>query len=165
MTRTFQLVGTDDNQSTCCCCGRTDLKRVVWLVPIDSDGGPAGEPEHYGTTCAARLLGYAHPTSASTKSRVEREARKAAEDRRAEETARIFRAAVATTVVRGANRFGAPTAEVSVNGEPVTVVGRGPWSAEGTDDEIRVVARRAFAAKTGSLTPRSDDEPGVDDAK
>jgi len=154
MTRRYKLVGTDDSQSTCSCCGREDLKRVVWLVPLDSDGNQDGTPEHFGTTCAGRMLGYANPTAASTKNRVDREARKAAEEHKADLIAQAFRNAVALEVVRGSNRFGCPTATVQVNGEPITVTGRGPWAAEGTDEETRIVARRAYAGKQISSVTR-----------
>jgi hypothetical protein len=63
MPRMYKLVGTNDDQDSCCCCGRSGLKRVMWLVPLDEDGNPAGEPEHYGTSCAAKMLGWANHTS------------------------------------------------------------------------------------------------------
>lgn len=52
----YRYLGTDDAESTCSCCGKQNLKRVVWLVELDEDGNELGEPRHYGTTCAAHLL-------------------------------------------------------------------------------------------------------------
>ena len=50
------------------------------MVPVDVDGNTEGEPEHYGTSCAARLAGYAYPTSAGTKRKVEAEAYRMAQE-------------------------------------------------------------------------------------
>lgn len=51
----YRIKGSDDHETTCACCGRTDLKRVIWLTAIDADGNDT-TVEAYGTTCAARLL-------------------------------------------------------------------------------------------------------------
>lgn len=48
---TYLYRGCNDEADTCSCCGRTGLKRVVWLE--EADGGEAAP---YGTTCAALLL-------------------------------------------------------------------------------------------------------------
>lgn len=71
MAKKYAMVGINDEQDTCLCCGKAGLKRVVWLVPLDQDGNRDGNAEHYGTTCAARILGYSYPTSAGTKRKVE----------------------------------------------------------------------------------------------
>lgn len=76
----YKIVGINDDMDTCMCCGKSGLKRVVWMVAIDPDGNPDGSPEHYGTTCAARIAGYANPTSAVTKRKVEVEAIKRADE-------------------------------------------------------------------------------------
>jgi hypothetical protein len=52
----YRYLGTDDEASTCSCCGKRGLKRVVWLAELDEDGNEAGEAAHYGTTCAGHLL-------------------------------------------------------------------------------------------------------------
>ena len=51
----YAIKGLDDNETTCACCGRTDLKRAVQLAILDADGNE-GAVEAYGTTCAARLI-------------------------------------------------------------------------------------------------------------
>ena len=79
MTQKFRIVGVNDDQTTCLLCGREELKRVVWLVALDADGNPEGTPGHYGTSCAARMLGWSHATSAATKRKVEVEGIRAAE--------------------------------------------------------------------------------------
>lgn len=48
----FRCVGMDDSADTCACCGKTGLKRVVWLFDTHSTDDAAP----YGTTCAALLL-------------------------------------------------------------------------------------------------------------
>jgi hypothetical protein len=50
----YRVLGTTDERTTCDCCGRTNLKATVVLVP--SDGGP---DVFYGSDCAARALGVA----------------------------------------------------------------------------------------------------------
>lgn len=49
----YRCLAVNDEQSTCCCCGRKGLRRVVWLLDNEN---PDDEPAHYGTTCAAHLL-------------------------------------------------------------------------------------------------------------
>ena len=58
MARQYRLVGCNDDFDTCACCGKTGLKRVMMLAPLDPDGGVEDEASPYGTSCAARLLGY-----------------------------------------------------------------------------------------------------------
>jgi hypothetical protein len=45
-----RILGINDDESNCCCCGRTDLKRVVWIEHDD------GRVEWYGTTCASYIM-------------------------------------------------------------------------------------------------------------
>lgn len=52
----FRLLGVNDDASTCTLCGRTNLKRVAWLAPLDADGNEDGEAMAYGTDCAGNLL-------------------------------------------------------------------------------------------------------------
>lgn len=47
---TVKLLGMSDDQDTCSRCGKTGLKRVVWLELED------GSIEHYGVDCAAVAL-------------------------------------------------------------------------------------------------------------
>jgi hypothetical protein len=47
----LQVIGTTDQQDTCDCCGKTNLKMVVVLKDDD------GEFCFYGRTCAARATG------------------------------------------------------------------------------------------------------------
>ena len=74
MVKKFRMVGITDDANECSCCGRQDLKRVVWMVPLDPDGNPEGEAAPYGTSCAATLLGYAYPKSSTSKRKIEVEA-------------------------------------------------------------------------------------------
>lgn len=43
----FVIKGINDDQGSCSCCGKTGLKRVVWIQDNDS-----GDINHFGTTCA-----------------------------------------------------------------------------------------------------------------
>ena len=45
-----RILGINDDEDNCCCCGKTGLKRVVWIEHED------GRIEHYGTTCATYML-------------------------------------------------------------------------------------------------------------
>lgn len=52
----YRVVGINDDESTCSHCGRTNLKRVVWLATLDTDGNTV-TTSFYGVDCAARLMG------------------------------------------------------------------------------------------------------------
>lgn len=43
----FKILAVNDEQNFCECCGRKNLKRVVWIENLDT-----GEIKHFGTTCA-----------------------------------------------------------------------------------------------------------------
>lgn len=61
----YRIKGINNDVETCECCGKTGLKRVVWLVSVTQDGEES-EATPYGTTCAAKRLGVK-----GTKSQVE----------------------------------------------------------------------------------------------
>ena len=46
-TNRFKVLGVNDEQTECCCCGKTGLKRVVWIEDTE-----AGDIRHFGTSCA-----------------------------------------------------------------------------------------------------------------
>lgn len=48
----YIIAGITDERDTCECCGKTNLKRVVVLLDLDTD-----EYVFYGTTCADRNTG------------------------------------------------------------------------------------------------------------
>jgi hypothetical protein len=54
----YALKGINDEANECAVCGKVELRRVMWLVELDSDGNEYGQPFHVGTTCGAKLLGY-----------------------------------------------------------------------------------------------------------
>jgi hypothetical protein len=56
----YRVLGTNDDASTCLCCGRDGLKRVVWMQPLDPDGNDEGEPVHFGTVCAGKAAGWGY---------------------------------------------------------------------------------------------------------
>ena len=45
----FQIKGINDEQDTCSCCGKSGLKRVVWIEDKET-----GDVDHFGTACAAQ---------------------------------------------------------------------------------------------------------------
>ena len=56
-TKNLKIMGINDDSDTCECCGKTNLKKVVWIAEADIDGNVFTEPVAYGTTCAGKILG------------------------------------------------------------------------------------------------------------
>ncbi|MCX5206104.1 hypothetical protein OG897_32420 [Streptomyces sp. NBC_00237] len=50
------IKGVTDDCTTCDCCGRSNLKRTVALIPLDEDGNEDGDAVYYGTACAAMAM-------------------------------------------------------------------------------------------------------------
>lgn len=64
--------GVNDDRCECEHCGKTNLKRVVWLEVADADGNGTGEMLAVGTNCAVRLLrGSDGPVKAAERKLVE----------------------------------------------------------------------------------------------
>ena len=55
---TYILKGINSDTETCSKCGKTGLKRVMWLERTDADGNGTGDIDAYGTTCGAKALGF-----------------------------------------------------------------------------------------------------------
>jgi hypothetical protein len=75
-TTMYKVLGTNDETTTCECCGRTDLKKTVVLSNGDHE-------VRYGTECAARLLkvsknDVAKSVRAADRERVQSEIRESA---------------------------------------------------------------------------------------
>lgn len=51
----YALKGINDDETTCSQCGRVELKRVMWLVKLDADGGE-GDAFPVGVICGAKML-------------------------------------------------------------------------------------------------------------
>jgi len=47
-TNRYCVKGINDDESFCMCCGKEDLKRVVWIEDTET-----GKVEHFGVVCAA----------------------------------------------------------------------------------------------------------------
>jgi hypothetical protein len=45
----FVIKGINDEQDSCSCCGKTGLKRVVWIEDTET-----GDINHFGTSCATQ---------------------------------------------------------------------------------------------------------------
>lgn len=46
LTARFHVLAVNDSADFCECCGRKNLKRVVWVLDNET-----GEHKHFGTTC------------------------------------------------------------------------------------------------------------------
>lgn len=57
----YALKGINDDQTECAICGKTELRRVMWIVELDPDGSEIGEPFNCGTTCGSKLLNRTAP--------------------------------------------------------------------------------------------------------
>ena len=77
----FKVMGINGDEDFCSCCGKTGLSKVVWLAPLDPDGGVSGEAAPYGTTCAAYKLRITSEKATRSTAKIE-----AAIDRKLEET-------------------------------------------------------------------------------
>jgi len=70
MSSNYVLKGINDDYDTCELCGKTGLKRVMWLAPINEDGEEIADPGAYGTTCGAKLLGLRIRSKAKIENKV-----------------------------------------------------------------------------------------------
>lgn len=53
MKEQFEFLGVNDDRDVCGCCGKSGLKKVVWLK-----GTETGAVVAYGVNCAARAMGF-----------------------------------------------------------------------------------------------------------
>ena len=56
MNKQYKLRGINDDHNTCEVCGKTNLKKVMWLSEITKDGEVL-DPFAAGTTCGSKMLG------------------------------------------------------------------------------------------------------------
>lgn len=56
MSKGYRLMGITDDSDACEVCGKIELRRVMSIAPIDSDGNIDGETFYAGSTCGARLI-------------------------------------------------------------------------------------------------------------
>lgn len=54
--QTHKLKAINSDHDTCEICGKTNLKKVMWIAELDADGTEM-EPFAAGTTCGAKILG------------------------------------------------------------------------------------------------------------
>jgi hypothetical protein len=54
----YEYKGITDEETSCSCCGRVELKATIVLAVLDADGNATGEVTHFGRTCGARALGW-----------------------------------------------------------------------------------------------------------
>ena len=45
----FKILGINDDKSTCSCCGKQGLKKVVWIEDTET-----GSLDHFGVICALK---------------------------------------------------------------------------------------------------------------
>jgi hypothetical protein len=60
MTKKYAYKGTNNDKESCDICGRTNLKKVMWLAELDESGNELGHVIAVGTTCGATLLDYSN---------------------------------------------------------------------------------------------------------
>ena len=70
MTRQYKLKGINDDHDTCEICGKTELKRVMWLVEVSEDGDEITEAFPAGLICGAKLLGIKSKNEAKVSKKV-----------------------------------------------------------------------------------------------
>lgn len=56
MSEGYRLMGISDDTDTCDVCGKIELRRVMMIVPLDSDGNADGDAIYAGSTCGARMI-------------------------------------------------------------------------------------------------------------
>ena len=56
MSKKYGLKAVNDEESICANCGKVELKQVMWLVELDSDGNEISNVFPVGTTCGAKML-------------------------------------------------------------------------------------------------------------
>ena len=124
MTTKFKPVAVTDEFEQCFCCGKQGLKRVVMMQPFDEDGNRDGQAIPFGTTCAARELGWDRPAASSTKRAVE----DWAIDSMKQDLKELGRELQAQAVVEShqitVNRWGVSAFVAQVNGQEVRIEGR-----------------------------------------
>ena len=131
----FKLVGTSDVVTTCDRCGRSDLDRTLVLM---HEGDPV--PLHYGSECAAKVLGASDPEN------LERSAR-----RMPKETVKILNADRAPQHIAAELEPAADRAIAAGARTPLTYVGAGMTGIVFTDKhKIRAykIARHEPAKNT-----------------
>lgn len=52
----YTLKGINDDVETCMQCGKTGLKRVMWLCELDGEGNETENIIHVGSVCGSKLL-------------------------------------------------------------------------------------------------------------
>lgn len=62
MKSEYEVLGCNDDQQFCSCCGKQGLSKVVWLHNLETD-----EISHYGVVCAKKLTGSATTNKAVAK--------------------------------------------------------------------------------------------------
>ena len=143
----FKAVAVTDEFDYCTCCGRQGLKRVVMMLTLDADGNVLTCAEPFGTTCAARLLGYSKPTDPKTKKKVEVEANKFSREEMARKDREIRQLANIGDSVEFDLEDGYTLASVVINGEVMKV--KCNWNVNGIYDVVTVkqVALTFYANK------------------
>lgn len=119
----FKIIAVNDEYDFCTCCGRQGLKRVVMMQQLDADGNVEVYAEPFGTSCAAKLLGYRNPSSSITKRKIEEIATAEMKAAKIERHRQIMRDAIVTGHAYDVNKFGVPVFIACVNGENIKIEG------------------------------------------
>lgn len=119
----FKIIAVNDEADYCTCCGRQGLKRVVMMQQLDADGNVEVYSEPFGTSCAAKLLGYRNPSSPATKRKIEEigiALEKVAMIQRHKE---IMENANVEGHAYDVNKYGVPVFIARINGENIKIEG------------------------------------------
>ena len=79
MNERKKILGISDDQESCCCCGRTGLKRVVYIEDMET-----GDVAWFGVVCATKKMGALFGTPAKIEAAAKTAAAERAEAIRAE---------------------------------------------------------------------------------
>lgn len=137
----YRYIATNDEADSCSCCGRTGLKRVVWLVELDPDGGELGDAAPYGTTCGAHLLMDRQPAERKPRLHEAEKAIALALGKTRREILALVLQMTAPAPVESVNRYGVPVMICGEVQEPISC--QRPEDAR-KSAAIRWLARRAW---------------------
>jgi len=141
----YIFAGCNDEAEYCTCCGKTGLKKVVWLRENTED--ELSQPSPFGVVCAARLLGVKNPTSTKAKREIEDAQEQANRAMRLKEWQRVFDAAIVDSYSYGYNKFNVPRFTAIVNGLAIDIDGFHVTNGTCTLDSLCRAARNLYAER------------------
>ena len=148
----YTFAGCNDEAEYCTCCGRTGLKKVVWLR--ENVDGEVSQPSPFGVVCAAHLLGIKNPTSPRAKREIEMAQEQANKEMRLQEWRKVFNAAEIESYSYGRNQFNIPRFSAIVNGVEINIDGLHVTNGSCTLESLCKAARSEYAGRACPIYPR-----------